>query len=112
MTFTIVFLAIISSLIFLKLSEISLRNNLNAKSKNRLLMVGALVSLFLITNATLPYTQWLYWIVAIGVLLIGSILSFDILKREALRFKNLKPKDRIMNVLFYGFFIITIHIYL
>ncbi len=112
MTFTIVFLAIISSLIFIKLSDISLRNNLDAKSKNRLLIAGALVSLFLITNATLPYTQLLYWIVFVGVLLIGSILCLDILKREALRFKNLKPKDMIMNVLFYSFFIITIHIYL
>lgn len=112
MTSTIVFLAIISSLIFLKLNDISSRNKLNTKSENRLLIAGGLVSLFLITNTTLSYPESLYWFLALSVLLIGAILCLDVLKSEALRFKNLKLRDRIMNVLFYGFFIISIHLYL
>ena len=112
MSFTVVFLVIISSLIFLKLRDISLRNNLTVNSEKRLLISGSLVILFLITNATLPYPQSLYWFIFIGVMLIGSILCLDILKREALRFKNLKTKDLIMNVLFYSLFIIVTHIYI
>ncbi len=112
MSFTVVFLVIISSLIFLKLRDISLRNNLTVNSEKRLLISGSLVILFLITNATLPYPQSLYWFIFIGVMLIGSILCLDILKREALRFKNLKTKDLIMNVLFYSLFIILTHIYI
>ncbi len=112
MSFTVVFLVIISSLIFLKLRDISVRNNLTVNSEKRLLISGSLVILFLITNATLPYPQSLYWFIFIGVMLIGSILCLDILKREALRFKNLKTKDLIMNVLFYSLFIIVTHIYI
>jgi hypothetical protein len=89
-----------------------MRNNLNAKSENRLLIAGGLVSLFLITNATLPYPQSLYWFMFLGVLLIGSVLCIDILKKEVLRFKNLKAKNRIINVLFYSFFIVITHIYI
>ena len=112
MSFTVVFLVIISSLIFLKLRDISVRNNLTVNSEKRLLISGSLVILFLITNATLPYPQSLYWFIFLGVMLIGSILCLDILKREALRFKNLKTKDLIMNVLFYSLFIIVTHIYI
>jgi hypothetical protein len=112
MSFTVVFLVIISSLIFLKLRDISVRNNLTVNSENRLLISGSLVILFLITNATLPYPQSLYWFIFLGIMLIGCILCLDILKREALRFKNLKTKDLIMNVLFYSLFIIITHIYI
>ena len=112
MSFTIVFLTIISSLIFLKLRDISLRNNLTVNSEKRLLISGSLVILFLITNATLAYPQSLYWFIFIGVLLIGVVLCLDILKKETLRFKNLNTKDMIMNVLFYSLFIIITQIYI
>jgi len=112
MSFTIVFLIIISSLIFLKLRDISLRNSLTVNSEKRLLISGSLVILFLITNATLPYPQSLYWFIFLGVMLIGFVLCLDILKKESLRFKNLKTKDMIMNVLFYSLFIIITQIYI
>jgi hypothetical protein len=112
MSFTIVFLIIISSLIFLKLRDVSLRNNLTANSEKRLLISGSLVILFFITNATLPYPQSLYWFIFVGVMLIGFALCLHILKKETIRFKNLKTKDMIMNVLFYSLFIIITQIYI
>jgi hypothetical protein len=112
MTFTIIFLVIISSLIFLKLRDVSLRNNLNIKSEKRLLISGGLIILFLITNATLPYPQSLYWFLSLGIALIVGILCFGILKREFIRFKNLKTKDRLVNLLFYSLFIVVTHLYI
>jgi hypothetical protein len=112
MTFTIVFLVFISSLIFLKLRDISLRNNLNVKSEKRLLVAGGLVIIFLVTNATLTYPESMYWFLFLAILLIGSVMCLDILKKEASRFKNLKTKDMIMNVLFYSLFMIITQIYI
>ncbi len=112
MTFTIVFLVIISSLIFSKLKDISLRNNLNVKDEKRLLIAGGLVILFVITNLTLPYPQSLYWFIFLGVMLVSSVLCFDIIKKEAVRFKSLKTKDRIINTLFYSLFIVAMHLYI
>lgn len=112
MTFTIVFLVIISSLIFIKLRDVSLRNNLNVYNKNRLLIAGGLVSLFLITNATLPYPQSLYWFLFLGVLLLGVLLCLNTVKKEVLRFKRLKTKDMVLNVVFYSLFIVFMHLYI
>ncbi|MDP5082583.1 MAG: hypothetical protein NWP87_08010 [Winogradskyella sp.] len=112
MIFTVVFLITVTSLIFFKLRAISLRNNLSDKGENRLLIAGVLVVLFLVTNATLPYPQSLYWFLFIGVLFIASILCFDIVKKEAVRFKKLKTKDLIVNVLFYSLFIVVTHLYI
>lgn len=112
MTFTIVFLVIISSLIFLKLGDVAKRNNLTGNGEKRLLFSGGLVVLFLITNVTLPYPQSLYWFIFLSVLLTSILLCFDILKIETLRFKNLKVKDRIMNALFYSLFVVITHIFL
>jgi hypothetical protein len=94
------------------LRDISLRNNLSDKSESRLLIAGGLVVLFLITNATLPYPQSLYWFLFLGVLLVGSVLCLDILKKEALRFKNLKTKEVVVNVLFYSLFAVTTQLYI
>ena len=112
MALTFIFLVLISSLIFLKLRDVSRRNNLNVKSENRLLFSGGLVSLFVITNATLPYPQSLYWFLFLGVLLLGVVLCLNTVKKEVLRFKSLRTKDRVMNVLFYSLFIVLIHIYI
>ncbi|WP_296383905.1 hypothetical protein [Winogradskyella sp.] len=112
MTFTIVFIVIISSLIFFKLRDVSLRNNLNVKDEKRLLIAGGLVVLFLITNMTLPYPQSLYWFIFLGVILIGSVICSDIIKKELIRFKNLKTKDMVVNILFYSLFITVIHLYI
>ena len=112
MNLTIVFLMLISSLIFFKLRDISLRNNLSIKSERRLLVAGGLFVLFLITNATLPYPQSLYWFLFLGVLLVGSVLCLDILKKEALRFKNLKKKEVVVNILFYSLFLVISQLYI
>ena len=112
MTFTIVFLAIISGSIFLKLRDISLRNDLTVNSEKRLLISGILVVLFLVTSATFPYPQSIYWFLCLSVLLIGSLLCLDILKKEVVRFKNLKTKEMIMNILFYSLFIVITQIYI
>lgn len=111
MTPTIVFLVTISSLIFLKMRDVSLRNNLNAESENRLLIASGLVSLFLVTKATLLYPQSIYWFLFFGVLLVVSVLCFDILKKEVLRFKKLKTKQMVTNVLFYSLYFIVIQLY-
>ena len=112
MIFSIIFIAIISSLILAKLRDVSVRNNLNLKSEKRLLVAGGLLILFLITNITLPYPQSLYWFLLLGVILIGSVLCLDILKKEIVRFKNLKTKDMLVNVLFYSLFIIVTNLYI
>jgi hypothetical protein len=112
MTFTIIFLVIISSLIFSKLKDVSLRNNLNGTDEKRLLIAGGLVILFLITNVTLPYPQSLYWFLFLGVILVGSVLCSHIIKKELIRFKNLDAKDRILNVVFYSLFVVVTHLYI
>jgi amino acid transporter len=111
MTFTIVFLTAIIALIVSKTRAIVLRNNLDDKTEKRVLITGVLIVLFLITNATLPYPQSLYWFIGLGVLFIGSILSYDVLKLELKRFWSLDSKDKIINVLFYSFVVVVTHIY-
>ncbi len=112
MTFTIIFLVIISTLIFSKLRDISLRNNLNDKSEKRLIITGGLIVLFLVTNITLPYPQSLYWFLFLGVVLVSAVICSDIIKKELVRFKNLKTKDMIVNVVFYSLFIVVTHLYI
>jgi 4-hydroxybenzoate polyprenyltransferase len=92
------------------LGAVARRHNLTGNGEKRLLISGGLVILFLITNATLPYPQSLYWFIFLSVLLTSILLCRDILKIETSRFKNLKVKDRIMNVVFYGLFMVITHI--
>jgi len=92
--------------------DISLRNNLEGTDEKRLVIAGGLVILFLITNTTLPYPQSLYWFLALGVLLIGSVLCSHIVKKEFNRFKKLSTKDRIQNFVFYSLFIVVTHLYI
>jgi 4-hydroxybenzoate polyprenyltransferase len=92
------------------LGAVARRHNLTGNGEKRLLISGGLVVLFLITNATLPYPQSLYWFIFLSVLLTSVVLCRDILKIETSRFKNLKVKDRIMNIVFCGHFIIITHI--
>lgn len=112
MIFTITFLVIMASLIFKKLIDISKRNKLNSGAEKRLLSAGGLLILFYITHITLPYPQSLYWFIFLGVILLGSILCFNIIKVEIKRFKTLGFKEQIKNVLFYSLFIMVTHIYL
>ena len=112
MTITIVFLTAIIALIASKMRTITLRNNLSSKSENRLLITGVLIALFLVTNATLPYPQSLYWFIALGVICVGSILSFDVIIKEGKRFMVLKAKDKVLNVLFYSLLVIVTNVYI
>jgi hypothetical protein len=112
MTFTIVFLTVIIALIVSKAKTIALRNNLNTKNENRLIITCGLIILFIITNATLPYPQSLYWFIALGVVFVGSILSFEIIKYEYKRFKTLKMRHKAQNVLFYSLLVIVTNIYI
>ncbi len=112
MTYTIVFLIIITALIIIKLKAISLRNNLNSSSENRLLIPASLIIIFLATNLTLPYPQSLYWFIALGIIAVGIILSFDVVKKEYRRFTALKKRERIINVLFYGLLFVVTNLYI
>ena len=111
MTFTIIFLTAIIALIVSKTRAIVLRNDLDAKAEKRVLITGVLIVLFLITNATLPYPQSLYWFISLGVLFVGSILSYNVLRLELKRFWSLSSKDKIINVFFYSFVIVVTNIY-
>jgi len=108
---TIIFISIIIGLIIIKMGDISKRNNLQAKDEKKLVMAGALLILFLITNVTLPYPKSLYWFMFISVILVGCLLCMKILKIEAKKFKKLKFRDQVLNVLFYSLFFVVIHIY-
>lgn len=112
MTFEIIFLSVIIALIISKTRAVVLRNNLDTKSENRILISGVLLALFVITNATLPYPQSLYWFIALGVVSTTFILSFKTLKRELKRFISLDSKKKVVNVLFYSLLIVVTHIYL
>lgn len=102
MTFTVIFLTIITALILIKIKTLSIRHKLNANSEQRLLISGILLILFLITNATLPYPESLYWFIVLGVLAVTSILSFEVVKKEFTRFKLLSLKERVINITFYS----------
>jgi hypothetical protein len=112
MTFTIVFLSAIITLIVLKAKTVVLRNNLDIKNEKRVLITSVLFVLFLITNATLPYPQSLYWFIGLGVVFTGIILSYNVVKIEFKRFLSLNTKDKMVNVLFYSLLIIVTNIYL
>ncbi|WP_299112360.1 hypothetical protein [uncultured Winogradskyella sp.] len=112
MTFTIVFLTAIITLIASKTRTIVLRNNLDTKKEKRILITGVLLALFLITNATLPYPQSLYWFIGLGVAFTSIILSYSVVKIEIKRFLSLKTKDKIVNILFYSLLIVITNIYL
>ena len=112
MVYTIIFISIIIGLILIKMRDISKRNNLQEKDEKKLVIAGALLILFLITNVTLPYPQSMYWFVFAGIILVGSLLCVNILKNEAKKFKKLKFKDQLLNVLFYSLFFTVIHIYI
>ncbi|MBO3117986.1 hypothetical protein J4050_14610 [Winogradskyella sp. DF17] len=105
MTFTIVFLTVITTFILFKIKTISERQQLNSKVEKRLFISGILLVLFIITNATLPYPESLYWFIVLGVLTVIGVLSFDVVKKELHRFKLLSLKDRVTNVAFYGLLI-------
>lgn len=102
MTFTIVFLTVITLFILFKIKTISERQQLSSKVEKRLFISGILLVLFIITNATLPYPESLYWFIVLGVLAVIGVLSFDVLKKELHRFKLLSLKERVTNVAFYG----------
>ncbi len=112
MIFTIVFLTAIITLITSKIRTIVLRNNLDAKNEKRILITGVLVVLFLITSATLPYPESLYWFLGLGVVFTSIILSYSVVKIELKRFLALKTKDKVVNVLFYSLLIVVTNIYL
>lgn len=112
MTFTLVFLTIIISLIVSKTKTIVHRNNLDSKNEKRVLIAGVLLALFLITNVTLPYPQSLYWFIGLGVMSTALILTYNVLRREFKRFLGLSTKDKVVNVLFYSLLIVITNIYL
>lgn len=112
MVFSIVFLAVIITLLFSKLKDISLRNKLNTQEDKRLIIAGMLIVLFLTSSILLPYPESIYWFAFIGVILTGFILCFDILKAEMRRFEKLNVKDKLTNILFYSLMVIVIHIYI
>ena len=112
MTYAIVFLIAITTLIITKLRAISLRNNLDSFSEKKLLVTASLTVIFLATNLTLPYPQSLYWFIILGIIAVGSILSFNVIKKEFHRFMELKPQDRVINVLFYGLLFVVTNIYI
>ena len=112
MILSITILSLLSAFILNKARSISIRNNLNAKSEKRLIITSALIILFLITNVTLPYPKSLYWFIALSVILIGSVLSFDILKSEFKRFKTLGLKEKVVNILFYSLLFTVTNLYL
>ncbi|WP_296311866.1 hypothetical protein [Winogradskyella sp. UBA3174] len=112
MNFTIIFIIIITTLIIFKVRDISQRNDLNIKEEKRLLITGGLFILFFITNITLPYPQSLYWFIFLGIVIIASVLSFNVIKKELKRFKLLKTKDVLLNLCFYSLFFIVMHLYI
>ncbi len=112
MIFTIVFLTAIIALIIAKTNAIVKRNNLNPSNEKRVLIAGVLLILFLITNATLPYPESLYWFIGLAVVFVSFILTFKVLKQEMKRFMAMGSKDKIVNVLFYSLVIIVTNIYL
>ncbi|WP_111682463.1 hypothetical protein [Winogradskyella tangerina] len=112
MTFTIVFLSAIIALIISKTTSIVKRNNLSASSEKRVLIAGVLLTLFLLTNVTLPYPESLYWFIGLSVVFVSFILTFSVLKQELKRFLNLKLQDKIVNVLFYSLLLVVTNIYL
>ncbi|MEO1031274.1 MAG: hypothetical protein AAFX55_07700 [Bacteroidota bacterium] len=89
-----------------------MRNNLNPSNEKRVLIAGVLLVIFLITNATLPYPESLYWFIGLGVVFVSTVLTFNVLKKEMKRFLSLDAKDKIVNVLFYSLLIIVTNIYL
>ncbi|WP_422106886.1 hypothetical protein [Winogradskyella sp.] len=112
MIFTLVFLTAVIALIVSKTKTIVLRNNLNPSNEKRVLIAGVLLVIFLITNATLPYPESLYWFIGLGVVFVSTVLTFNVLKKEMKRFLSLDAKDKIVNVLFYSLLIIVTNIYL
>lgn len=112
MILTVSILSLLSAFILNKTRVISLRNNLNAKSEKRLIISSVLIILFLITNVTLPYPKSLYWFLVLGVIFVGSVLSFGTLKSEFNRFQKLELKDKVINVLFYSLLFTITNIYL
>ena len=112
MTFTTLFITAISSLLFIKLRTISLRNNLNPMEDKRLIISASLIILFLITKVTLPYPDSLYWFIVLGVFLTSFAICYDIVKLELARFKALKVENKILNVLFYSLFIVVTHLFI
>jgi len=111
MIFNIVFLVLIISLVIVKTRTIVLRNNVDPKNEKRILISGVLIVLFIITNATLPYPESLYWFIGLGVIFTSLILSYKILGSEFKRFIYLQPKDKIVNVLFYTLVVVVTSIY-
>lgn len=112
MLLSIILLSILSAFILNKTRIISLRNNLDTKSDKRLIISSVLIIIFLITNITLPYPKSLYWFISLSVIFTVSVLSFDIIRSEYKRFKTLKLKDKVVNVLFYSLLVTVTNIYL
>jgi len=112
MIFTLVFLTAIVALIVSKAKTIVLRNNLDTKSQERFLSTTILLVLFIVTNATLPYPQSLYWFFGLGVVFTSVFFSHKVLKTEFKRFLSLNLKDKIVDITFYSLVIIVTNIYL
>lgn len=112
MTLSIIIISLLSAFILYKVRNISLRNNLDTKNEKRLLISSALIILFLITNIALPYPESLYWFLSLSVVMICSILSFDVLKSEFKRFKTLDLKNKVLNIFFYGLLIAVTNLYI
>lgn len=112
MTFTTVFLIGIIVLIIAKTRDIVLRNNLDTKKEKRLLMASILLILFLVTNATLPYPESLYWFIGLGIVFTTSMLSYGVIKKEFTRFMALGTKEKVQNILFYSLLVAVTNIYL
>jgi hypothetical protein len=102
MTFTIAFLISITAFILFKIKTISKRQNLKPNLEQRLVVSGILLIIFIVTHATLPYPESLYWFIVLGILAVISILSFEVIKKELQRFNRLSLKDRATNVVFYS----------
>lgn len=112
MTFTFVFLSLIITLIAVKTRTVILRNHLNASHEKRVLIASTLLVLFLVTNATLPYPESLYWFLGLGVIITSIALSYKVIKREFKRFMALSFKRKTINTLFYSLLIVVANIYL
>ncbi|WP_426431708.1 hypothetical protein ACPX19_04325 [Winogradskyella sp. HB-48] len=112
MTFTTVFLAAIIALIIRKTRDIVLRNNLDSKKEKHFVIASTLLILFLVTNATLPYPESLYWFIGMGIVSAISILSYSVIKKEFKRFIALNTKEKVQNILFYSLLVVVTNIYL
>jgi hypothetical protein len=112
MTYDIIFIALIVAFLTVKLKDISLRHQLNESKERRLLLSGGLVILFLMASLLIPFPQSLYWFIVLGIVFTVVLVAFDIIKLEWQRLLRLKPKDRVINILFYSLLAVVVNLFI